>query len=99
MMNHDHHNSGHQEGVGVTYNKHEGHSTASFLKKFWVVLVITIPILAYSEITEKVFGWQAPRFPGYEFVILILASIVFFVGGWVFIAGAYRELRARLPGM
>ncbi|MDP2630195.1 MAG: heavy metal translocating P-type ATPase [Candidatus Uhrbacteria bacterium] len=98
-MNHDHHNSGHQEGAGVTYNKHEGHSAASFLKKFWVVLVLTIPILAYSEITEKVFGWQAPRFPGYEFAILILASIVFFVGGWVFIAGAYRELRARLPGM
>ncbi len=136
-MNHDHHNSGQQEGARVvytcpmhpeirrerpgicpecgmnlvpekqkattahhnSYNKHEGHSTDSFLKKFWVVFVLTIPILAYSEITEKVFGWQAPRFPGYEFAILILASIVFFVGGWVFIAGAYRELRARLPGM
>lgn len=79
--------------------KHEGHSTKMFLRKFWVVLALTIPILAYSEIIEKVFVWQAPRFPGSEYAILILASIVFFYGGWVFIAGAYRELRAKLPGM
>ena len=88
------HASAHKE-----YSKHAGHQTESFLRKFWVVLALTIPILAYSEIIERVFGWQAPRFPGYEYVILILASIVFFYGGWIFIVGAYRELSAKLPGM
>ncbi len=81
------------------HNKHAGHSTNTFLKKFWVVLVLTIPILAYSEIAEKVFIWHAPRFQGYEYIMLLLASVVFFYGGWVFIIGAYRELKARLPGM
>jgi Cu2+-exporting ATPase len=87
---HDHHQA---------HNKHEGHSTSAFLKKFWAVLVLTIPILAYSEIAEKLLTWQAPRFPGYEYFILILASIVFFYGGGVFMVGAYRELQAKLPGM
>lgn len=88
-----------KDGDRGGHDKHAGHSTAAFLRKFWIVLALTIPILAYSEITEKVFTWQAPRFAGFQFVILFLASIVFFTGGWVFIAGAYRELRARLPGM
>src|SRR3989344_6733753 len=86
-------------GVPKEYSKHTGHQTESFLRKFWVVLALTIPILAYSEIIERVFGWQAPRFPGYEYVILILASIAFFYGGWIFIVGAYCELSAKLPGM
>ncbi len=90
-------------------NKHEGpscaeattgeHHTQDFLKKFWITLALTIPILAYSEIAKTLFFWQAPRFFGYEYVILFLASIVFFYGGWVFIIGAYHELKARLPGM
>lgn len=81
------------------YDKHAGHKPQSFLQKFWVTAALTIPILAYSEIAEKIFSWRAPQFPGYEYVILLLASIVFFYGGWVFLAGAWRELRARLPGM
>ncbi|MBU6414747.1 heavy metal translocating P-type ATPase [Patescibacteria group bacterium] len=81
------------------YDKHAGHSTTAFIKKFWIVAALTVPILAYSEIAEKIFSWQAPQFPGYDYIILLLASIVFFYGGWVFLAGAYRELKARLPGM
>ncbi len=78
-------------GTQNDFNKHAGHSTAAFLQKFWVVLVLTIPILAYSEIAEKAFVLLAPRFAGFQYVILFLASIVFFYGGWIFIAGAYRH--------
>ncbi|MFA4890117.1 MAG: heavy metal translocating P-type ATPase [Candidatus Paceibacterota bacterium] len=104
-MNHNHqHHESNKPSIVVgkpspTAGRHAGHHTESFLKKFWVVLALTIPILAYSEIIEKIFGWQAPRFPGYEYAVLFLASIVFFYGGWVFILGAYRELRTKLPGM
>ncbi len=80
-------------------NKHAGHRTASFLTKFWISFVLTIPILAYSELTERFFGWQAPQFAGAEYLSLILGSIIFFYCGWIFLAGAWRELRARLPGM
>ncbi len=85
---------GHEE-----YNKHAGHHTDSFLKKFWVVLALTIPILAYSEIAQMVLEWQPPQFVGVPFFIFALGSIVYFYGGWIFLAGAYRELHARLPGM
>jgi Cu2+-exporting ATPase len=82
-----------------THNKHAGHSTQMFLIKFWVSLVLTIPIIAYSELPELFFGWQAPRFAGSEYIQLILGSAVFFYAGWVFLAGAWRELSAKLPGM
>jgi len=79
--------------------KHKGHSTEIFLRKFIVTAILTIPIILYSEIIELVLGWKAPEFPGVQYLILLLGSIVFFYGGGVFIQGAYRELRGRLPGM
>lgn len=80
-------------------NKHEGHHVEDFLKKFWVVLILTIPILLYSEIFARTFPWQPPLIPGLPYLILTLGSVVFFYGGSVFVIGAYRELKARLPGM
>ncbi len=92
-MEHGHHHAGHQ------HDKHEGHVTSDFLKKFWVTLVLTIPILAYSDLPELFLGVTAPAFPGSEYLSLVLGSIVFFYGGLVFFKGALHELRARLPGM
>jgi Cu2+-exporting ATPase len=81
------------------YDKHAGHKTSSFLAKFWVSLTLTIPILAYSELPEKLLGLRMPAFPGARYLVLVLGTIVYFYCGWVFLAGAWRELRARLPGM
>ena len=80
-------------------NKHEGHSTNIFKVKFWVSFLLSIPIVAYSDIAQKLLSYQAPMFPGSAYLAFALASVVFFYGGWVFIASAYRELKARLPGM
>ena len=79
--------------------RHEGHSTNIFRAKFWVSLLLTIPIVAYSDIAEKLIRYEAPIFPGSAYVPIVLASAIFFYGGWVFIASAYRELKAKLPGM
>ena len=81
------------------HDRHAGHQTESFLKKFWIALALTVPILAYSELFEKVFGAPLPDFPGRPWVILALGSLVFFYSGWIFLASSYRELKARLPGM
>lgn len=80
-------------------DKHAGHKAESFLKKFWVVLVLTVPILLYSEIFARVSVWTPPSFVGEQYAMLTLGSIIFFYGGSVFLRGAYRELRAFLPGM
>lgn len=81
------------------HDKHEGHHTEDFLKKFYVTLALTVPILMYSEIFMIAFKWNAPHFRGVDILILILGSIIYFYGGGVFLKSAYRELKAKLPGM
>jgi Cu2+-exporting ATPase len=81
------------------HNKHAGHKTSSFLTKFWVALALTIPIFFYSEMAMMLFGTNAPKFPGSSYALLALGSIVFFYCGLIFLTSAYRELKARIPGM
>src|SRR3989344_7005427 len=81
------------------YDKHAGHSTQTFKNKFWVSLILTIPVVLYADVVEKIFKWSPPDFSGSEYLQLIFGSIVFFYGGFVFLAGAWREIRGRLPGM
>lgn len=89
---------GHGHEVDVSrdsgIHKHAGHHTESFLVKFWVALVLTIPIFFYSEMARMVFNIQALEFPGSQYVFLAIGSFIFFYCGWVFIASAYRELQA-----
>ncbi len=80
-------------------DKHAGHSTAMFLRKFWVSTVLSIPVILYSSILQTLFGFTVPAFPGSAYVPLLLGSAVYFYGGWVFIASAWREIKARVPGM
>jgi P-type Cu2+ transporter len=89
--------SAHDEHAGL--DRHAGHSVAMFRDRFWLTLLLTIPTLIWEPMIEGWFGYRAPRFPGAEFMTPVFGTIVFFYGGWVFIEGAFRELRARLPGM
>src|SRR3972149_2920935 len=86
------------------HDKHAGHSTEMFLRKFWVSLILTIPVVLYSDVFQTIFGFRFSvlKIENWELEILIpvvLGSVVFFYGGWIFLASAYRELRARVPGM
>ncbi len=80
-------------------DRHAGHSTTVFFRKFWISLILTIPVVLYADVVKKIFKWSPPDFPGSEYLPLIFGSIVFFYGGLVFLAGAWREIRGRLPGM
>ncbi|MBI2888393.1 MAG: heavy metal translocating P-type ATPase [Parcubacteria group bacterium] len=88
-----------KNGVREEYNKHGGHSTNMFLKRFWVSLILSVPIILYSEFPQTIFGFVPPAFPGSAYLTLALGSVVFFYGGLIFLQSAWRELRARLPGM
>ena len=73
------------------HDKHAGHSTAMFLRKFWVSFVLTIPVVIYSGIVQRLLGPQLPglKIENWKLEILIpavLGSVVFFYGGWVFLA-------------
>lgn len=88
------HNHSHQE-----HDKHAGHSVAMFRDRFWLSLLLTIPVLLYSQRISDWLNITAPVFPGSELVPAILSSVIFFYGGLVFIKSAIGELKARRPGM
>ena len=70
-----------------------------FTRPFWVSLVLTIPVLIYSDLFQDLLGYTAPAFPGSAYLGLVLGSIIYWYGGWVFLTGAVAELRRRPPGM
>ncbi|NUQ20397.1 MAG: copper-translocating P-type ATPase [Gemmatimonadaceae bacterium] len=81
------------------HDKHAGHSVAMFRDKFWISLALTIPTLVWGHMLQRAFGYTAPAFAGSRWVPPLFGTAVFLYGGWVFIQGAIRELRDRLPGM
>ena len=95
---HDHGKKGHDEHHG--HHDHHAHMVADFRKRFWISLVITIPILLLSPLIAGFLGIeQAVSFPGQIYVLFILASAVFFYGGYPFLNGMREELSKMRPGM
>ena len=77
----------------------KGHMVNIFKMKFWISLILSVPIVLYAEVVQKLLNYQAPEFAGSTYLPVVLASVIFFYGGWIFVASAYRELKAKLPGM
>ena len=94
----EHGHGAHEEHAGG-HDKHAGHSVAMFRDKFWISLALTIPTLIWGELLQQWLGYRAPVFPGSEWIPPLFGTAVFFYGGRVFLQGAARELRDRLPGM
>ena len=71
-----------------------------FRKRFWVSLILTIPILLLSPLIQGILGLdKALRFSGDVMVLWAISSVVFFYGGWPFLKGLYTELKDARPGM
>ncbi|HZO18185.1 MAG TPA: hypothetical protein VFB46_04290, partial [Gemmatimonadaceae bacterium] len=81
------------------HDKHAGHSVAMFRDKFWISLLLTLPTLVWGHMLQNALGYSAPNFPGSHWIPPLFGTAVFVYGGWVFIQGALRELKDRLPGM
>jgi Cu2+-exporting ATPase len=81
------------------HDKHEGHAPGMFRDKFWISLLLTIPTLIWGHMLMRLTGWELSSFPGSQWIAPIFGTAVFFYGGLVFLRGAWRELKDRLPGM
>ncbi len=77
---------------------HAGHEEL-FRRRFFVSLLLSIPVLVYSEMLQELLGFSAPGIPGAAFVSPLFAVIVFAYGGAPFLKMAVPEVRAREPGM
>lgn len=80
---------------------HDGHAdhAAMFRDRLWVSLALTIPILYFADQIQEWFGYTAVSFPGSSWVNPILATVLFFYAGSVFLKGAASELSDRQPAM
>lgn len=69
-----------------------------FRRRFYVTLVLTLPVLALSELIQGWLGFSF-TFPGADYLVFGLATAIFFYGGWPFLKGLKDELADKNPGM
>ncbi len=101
---------GGQDGTVMHGAKHGGDHTghggghdhsamiADFLRRFWICLVLTVPVVAISPMFQMAVGYHFD-FPGRDWVSVVLGSIIYFYGGWPFLSGLWDEVRRQQPGM
>jgi Cu2+-exporting ATPase len=109
---HSHHKknlgeNSHQHNVSADHNhnehnhsSHHGHMIEDFKKRFWISLLLTIPIIIISPMIHHILGiGDTLKFDGNMLILFVLSSIVYFYGGWPFLKGLADELKAHKPGM
>ncbi|NQS88653.1 HAD-IC family P-type ATPase, partial [Patescibacteria group bacterium] len=105
-MHEEHTNMGHKMHNTHTGHEHKGHHNhhahmvADFKKRFWVSLIVTIPILILSPMIQRLIGLSNfIRFSGDLYLLFALSSFVFFYGGYPFLKGLFDEVKLSKPGM
>jgi P-type Cu2+ transporter len=88
----------HNMPMGMAGHDHHKMMIADFRRRFYVVLILTIPVLALSAMIQQFIEvhWQ---FPGSIYILLIISSFIFFYGGWPFLKGWWNEMKTWNPGM
>jgi Cu2+-exporting ATPase len=87
---------GHDAHAG--HGGHSGHADV-FRRRFWISLILAIPVVLYSEMVMELFDWEPPGFWGSDAIPWVLGSVIFWWGGWPFLTGGLDEIRRRQPGM
>ena len=82
------------------HSSHHAHNVADFKHRFWICLAATVPVLVLSPMIQHFLGLGARfRFTGDRYLLFLLASFIFFYGGFPFLKGLLDELKAKQPGM
>lgn len=101
---HSYHESHAEHGSHGDHGDHGGngdhheHMIEDFKKRFWISLVLAIPITYLSPMIREIFNYEV-TFTGNMVLLFILSTIVFFYGGKPFLSGAWDEIKAKTPGM
>jgi len=84
--------------MGNAGHDHHAMMIADFKKRFYIVLILTVPIMLLSEMIQHWLNLHI-SFPCSKYILLALSSVVFFYGGWPFLKGLWEEIKAKNPGM
>ncbi len=85
-------------GGHAAHVDHTGHEEM-FRRRFWVCLVLSLPVILYSTMIQEWLGFRMPAFPGSEWIVPVFSVVIFLYGGVPFLQMAVPELRNRQPGM
>jgi P-type Cu2+ transporter len=100
LINEHAHGTGHDAhgdpGAHASHDKHAGHDPEAFRRRFWLTLVVSIPVVFTSGMIMDWFGYDLD---GVAWVGPVLGSFIYVWGGWPFLKGAVDEVRDRAPGM
>lgn len=90
--------SGHENHSEHNHHDHHRMMIEDFKKRFWVSMILTIPVLLLSPMIQNWLGldWA---FSGDKYLLFGLSSIIYFYGGYPFLKGLFEEFRKKLPGM
>src|SRR5665213_1516858 len=91
-----HHNA--NPSMGMEGHDHHAMMIMDFKKRFFVTLILSVPILLLSPMIQHWLGidW---KFAGSGYVLFSLSTFVYLFGGWPFLKGWYQEMRFWNPGM
>lgn len=89
---------GHDSHADHDPGAHAGHSVAMFRNRFWVTLVLSIPVVAFSPMIAMIFGYHLPETGWTTWIAPVLGTVIFFYGGMPFLKGAWREISFGSPG-
>jgi Cu2+-exporting ATPase len=106
-MEHEGHSAHSAHLGGAAHDEHQGHTAhvdhrgheQMFRNRFWICLVLTIPVLLYSPMIQQWLGFSMPKFPGSQWITPAFSVIIFFYGGLPFLRMARPEIQNRRPGM
>lgn len=103
MKGHEHHKDHDDHSTHKGHGEHNHHDhhrmmIEDFKKRFWVSLILTLPVLLLSPMIQNWLGldWS---FTGDKYVLFALSSIIYFYGGYPFLKGLFEELGKKAPGM
>lgn len=95
---HHHHDDMGHTGHDSGHGGHHMGMMEDFKKRFWLVLVLTIPLTIISPMIMAIFNYTI-AFPYMDIIEFVLATVIFIYGGKPFLQHAGHELKQGAPGM
>lgn len=91
----------HDAHAGHGHDAHGGHGdhVGQFRRLFWIMLVLAVPVVAFSDMFAMLLGYTLPDTTLVNAISPLLGTVMYAWGGWPFLTGAVSELRSRKPGM
>ncbi|WP_419707474.1 heavy metal translocating P-type ATPase [Promicromonospora sp. NFX87] len=98
---HDEHAGHEMHGGHAGHAGHSGHGdhVGQFRRLFWIMLVLAVPVVAFSDMFAMILGYMLPDTTPVNAISPLLGTVMYAWGGWPFLTGAVSELRSRKPGM